>query len=51
MKEKIVSAIFTVGFAVTGCSVDSIFEGGLICWLAFATITAISGCYLLNHTI
>ena len=29
MKKKILSAVVYCGFAITGCGVDSIFDGGL----------------------
>ncbi len=49
MKEKILSVVFTVGFAITGCGVDDIFEGGLPCWLVALGVTVISGYFLLHH--
>lgn len=32
MKNKILSVAFTVLFLLTGCSVDSIFDGGAVQW-------------------
>lgn len=46
MKKKILSAIVTVGFIITGCGVDDIFDGGLPCWLVAAGVTVISGYFL-----
>lgn len=48
MKHKIVSAMFVVGFTLTGCGVDSIFEGGFKTWLVCFVITAICGYFLLK---
>lgn len=43
MKAKIVSAIFVTSFALTGCSMDSIFDGGLPFTLFCFVVMAISG--------
>lgn len=44
MKERILSSAFTIGFILTGCSVDSIFdEKGLPFWLFCFGVTAIIG--------
>lgn len=48
MKAKILSAVFTVGFILTGCGVDSIFEGGFPFWMFCAGVTAICGYFLFN---
>lgn len=46
MKKKILSAVVYCGFAVTGCGVDSIFDGGLPCWLFAAGVTIVCGYFL-----
>lgn len=47
MKTKIISAVFTVSFILTGCGIDSIFdENGLPFWLFCFGVTAVSGYFL-----
>lgn len=43
MKTKIVSAIFVTSFALTGCSMDSIFDGGLPFTLFCFVVMGVSG--------
>lgn len=49
MKTKILSAVFTVGFIITGCGVDSIFTDGLPFWLFCFGVTAICGYFLFGR--
>ena len=44
MKKKIVSALFITSFMISGCGIESIFDGCAIEWL-FAFMVAI-GCIL-----
>ena len=46
MKAKIVSAIFVTSFALTGCSMDSIFEGGLPFTLFCLGVMGVSGYFV-----
>ena len=49
MKTKILSTVFTVGCALTGCGVDSIFEGGFLFWLFCFGVTAVCGYFLFGQ--
>ena len=46
MKAKIVSAIFVTSFALTGCSMDSIFDGGLPFTLFCLGVMGVSGYFV-----
>lgn len=50
MKERILTAMFTVAFALTGCGIDSAFEdgaGSMSFWLFCAATTIVCGYILL----
>lgn len=48
MKERILTTIFTLGFILTGCGIDSAFEeGSLGFWLLCFGVTAVCGYILL----
>lgn len=46
--KNILSAVFVIGFVVTGCGIDSIFNGGAVVWSVIATITAICGYFVVK---
>lgn len=50
MKEKVITTMFTVGFVLTGCGIDSAFADGkcsLGFWLFCFGVTAVCGYILL----
>lgn len=49
MKAKIVSATFLISWALTGCSLDSVFDGGLPFTLFCFGVMCVSG-YILFCT-
>lgn len=49
MKTKILSAVFVVSFALTGCGIDSIFDGGFPFWLFCFLVTAVCGYFLFGQ--
>lgn len=46
--KNILSAVFVIGFVLTGCGIDSIFNGGAVTWSVIATITAICGYFVVK---
>lgn len=46
--KNILSAVFVIGFAFTGCGIDSIFNGGAVVWSVIAAITAICGYFVVK---
>lgn len=49
MRAKIVSAIFVTSFALTGCSMDNIFDGGLPFTLFCFVVMGISGYFVFGQ--
>lgn len=41
MKNSILSIVFIISFIITGCGIDSIFEGGAVQWGISALILII----------
>lgn len=44
MKQRILGAVFFISFALTGCGMDSIFDGGksLATWIVTAGVAVLS---------
>ena len=44
MKQRILGAVFVVAFMLTGCGIDSIFDGGksLATWIITAGVAVLS---------
>ena len=44
MKQRILGAVFVVSFMLTGCGIDSIFDGGksLATWIVTAGVAVLS---------
>lgn len=46
--KNILSAVFVIGFVLTGCGIDSIFNGGAVVWSVIAATTAICGYFVVK---
>ena len=46
--RNILSAVFVIGFVLTGCGIDSIFNGGAVVWSVIAITTAICGYFIVK---